>query len=207
MIVAGNIDIDKYLTERLNGKTTGEYATLLSAVEQGRFTEERHFSLDLLDGSGRKTVRPVFEVIYFFGRGRWIKPWAEVRYYPCAGFNEKDPADCQRLDGTAAEDGLFDLLGMLIPPAGRIMVEYGFDDMSHGSTAWALRRGMPPSMTPLGQLLWKKGFRAFKDWYFPEGGREGEMKLQAEKPFNKEQEKEMMARVRKRVAEYERREA
>lgn len=45
------------------------------------------------------------------------------------------------------------------------------------ATEQALRRKVPPAATPLGLLL-AAGCRWFKDWYFPEGGREDGTKLQ-----------------------------
>ncbi|MFZ3063254.1 MAG: DUF1122 family protein, partial [Actinomycetota bacterium] len=79
----------------------------------------------------------------------------------------------------------------LISPGGRLMVEYGVTEETHASTARALQFGIPPAVTPLGYLLWRSGFRAFKDWYFAEGWREGETKLQGDKPLNLDQERRM----------------
>jgi hypothetical protein len=46
------------------------------------------------------------------------------------------------------------------------------------ATEQARRRKVPPAATPLGLVLLAAGCRWFKDWYFPEGGREGGTKLQ-----------------------------
>ena len=53
-------------------------------------------------------------------------------------------------------------------------------------TERALRRGAPPVATPLGLALLDAGCRWFKDWYFPEGGREGGTKLQGTLPLDEE---------------------
>ena len=62
-----------------------------------------------------------------------------------------------------------------------LMVGYQADD-----TERALRRRVPPAATPLGLALLRAGCRWFKDWYFPEGGREGGTKLQGTLPLNEQ---------------------
>lgn len=64
-------------------------------------------------------------------------------------------------------------------PGGSVMVAYGGD-----VTERALRRKVPPAATPLGLALLTAGCRWFKDWYFPEGGREGGTKLQGTLPLD-----------------------
>ena len=61
------------------------------------------------------------------------------------------------------------------------MVGYQADD-----TERALRRRVPPAATPLGLALLQAGCRWFKDWYFPEGGREGGTKLQGALPLDEQ---------------------
>lgn len=62
-----------------------------------------------------------------------------------------------------------------------LMVGYEGDD-----TERALRRRVPPAATPLGLLMLRAGCRWFKDWYFPEGGREGGTKLQGTLPLDEQ---------------------
>jgi hypothetical protein len=64
-------------------------------------------------------------------------------------------------------------------PGGSVMVAYEGD-----TTERALRRKVPPAATPLGLALLAAGCRWFKDWYFPEGGREGGTKLQGTLPLD-----------------------
>jgi hypothetical protein len=64
-------------------------------------------------------------------------------------------------------------------PGGSVMVAYGRD-----TTERALRRKVPPPATPLGLALLRAGCRWFKDWYFPEGGREGGTKLHGTLPLD-----------------------
>jgi hypothetical protein len=64
-------------------------------------------------------------------------------------------------------------------PGGSLMVAYEGDE-----TERALRRKVPPAATPVGLAMLKAGCRWFKDWYYPEGGREGGTKLQATVPLH-----------------------
>jgi hypothetical protein len=66
-------------------------------------------------------------------------------------------------------------------PGSSLMIAYASDD-----TERALRRRVPPAATPLGLALLGAGCRWFKDWYYPEGGREGGTKLQATLPLDEE---------------------
>ena len=62
--------------------------------------------------------------------------------------------------------------------------------LNHIETNLGLQKGVPPPITELGYLLWNAGCTWFKDWYFSEGFREGDVKLQGEKPLNKIIQKE-----------------
>jgi hypothetical protein len=100
------------------------------------------------------------------GRGLWfsgrpeqgLKPWADLV-----------------VDDTSILSEVADALG----PGASLMVAYGGDE-----TERALRRRLPPEATPLGLELLRAGCRWFKDWYYPEGGREGGTKLQGTLPLD-----------------------
>jgi hypothetical protein len=66
-----------------------------------------------------------------------------------------------------------------LDPGSSLMVAYEADE-----TEAALRRRVPPPATPLGLAMLRAGFRWFKDWYYPEGGREGGTKLQGTLPLD-----------------------
>ena len=67
------------------------------------------------------------------------------------------------------------------------MIIYGAEPYHlHMETERGLKLGFPPQVTPLGYYLWNNGFRWFKDWYFPEGWKEGGMKLQATRPLDED---------------------
>lgn len=172
---------------KLEGKILGDYSIHLAEIKRGRFREERNFKLFLRDKKGRISKDPVFIGIYFSGRGKWIKPWMEIYYQSRVEF---EPSDLNPLDLSKGgiDLDLFKILSSLIPSGGHIMVIY----TNHKDTAIALNLGFPPAVTTLGYLLWKSGFRWFKDWYFPEGWMEGDQKLQGNKPLNKEHERNLL---------------
>ncbi|MEA2683310.1 MAG: hypothetical protein QOK05_1638 [Chloroflexota bacterium] len=84
-----------------------------------------------------------------------------------------------------------------IPAGGHLMAEY--EKLDWQTTQRGLLAGIPPIATPLGALLFDLGTGdSFKDWYFPEGGMEGNRKLQGNKAYTPEQRVEMRT---KRVLE------
>jgi hypothetical protein len=80
-----------------------------------------------------------------------------------------------------------------IPPGGHLMAEY--EKLDWHTTQVGLLAGIPPIATPMGVLLFELGCGdSFKDWYFPEGGMEGNRKLQGNKAYSAGQRREMRAR-------------
>ncbi|MCZ7525011.1 MAG: DUF1122 family protein [Acidimicrobiia bacterium] len=100
------------------------------------------------------------------GRGLWCPGRAGIR--PWADLVIDDPSVLVDVAAT-------------LGPGSSIMVAYDADD-----TERALRRKVPPAATPLGLALLRAGCRWFKDWYYPEGGREGGTKLQGTLPLDAE---------------------
>ena len=102
---------------------------------------------------------PAAEGLWFSGRpAEGIRPWADLVV--------RDPS-------VLAE------VARAVGAGGSVMVAYEGDD-----TQRALRRKVPPAATPLGFALLRAGCRWFKDWYYPEGGREGGTKLQGTLPLD-----------------------
>lgn len=95
--------------------------------------------------------------LWFHGRGA-LRPWADL---------------------VVEDRAVLPQVAAALGPGGSLMVAYGEDE-----TGRALRRGVPPVATPLGLALLAAGCRWFKDWYFPEGGREGGTKLQGTLPLD-----------------------
>jgi hypothetical protein len=77
-----------------------------------------------------------------------------------------------------------------VGPGGSIMVAYERDE-----TERALRRKVPPPATPLGLAMLRAGVRWFKDWYYPEGGREGGTKLQGTLPLDHDRRRDSEGRL------------
>jgi len=162
--------------EQLEGTPTSGGALRLVEVRPGRFPEERD-ALVAVGPHGPASVR----VKYFAGRSSaHVPPWIEASV----------PADDERL-ATDVIAALADLL----PPGGRLMVVYGNDETERG-----LKRGVPPAATPFGHALLLSGCTWFKDWYFAEGGREGEIKLQANKALTADLRSSQVGVLRRELA-------
>lgn len=158
--------------EDLDTTSTSCGALRLAEVRPGRFPEER----DALLAVGEDRV-PSIRVKHFAGRpSAHVPPWIEASL----------PCEDERL---AAE--IVAALAALLPPGGHLMVVYGGDETERG-----LQRGFPPAATPLGYALFSAGCTWFKDWYFAEGGREGDTKLQGNKPSTPDLESDQVARLR-----------
>jgi hypothetical protein len=82
-------------------------------------------------------------------------------------------------------------------PGASLMVAYEGDD-----TERALRRRVPAAATPLGLAMLDAGCRWFKDWYYPEGGREGGTKLQGTLPLDERRREEAEAKLAKELEAY-----
>jgi hypothetical protein len=105
--------------------------------------------------------QPVAHGLWFAGNPTaGLRPWADLVV--------TEPAVLPEVTRTLGE-------------GASLMVGYQADD-----TERALRRRVPPAATPLGLALLRAGCRWFKDWYFPEGGREGGTKLQGTLPLDEQ---------------------
>jgi hypothetical protein len=156
---------------RLEGTASSGGVLHVVDIHPGRFREE----LDALVAVGDSA--PSVRVKHFAGRpAAHIPPWIEASF----------PRDDARL---AAQ--IVAALADLLPPGGRLMAIYGEDETERG-----LQRAVPPAATPLGYALLCAGCTWFKDWYFAEGGREGETKLQANKPLTAELRVAQLAELR-----------
>jgi hypothetical protein len=108
--------------------------------------------------------------LWFSGRpSAGVRPWADLVV--------EDP----ELIAAVAE---------AVGPGGSIMVAYERDE-----TERALRRKVPPPATPLGLAMLRAGVRWFKDWYYPEGGREGGTKLQGTLPLDHDRRRDSEGRL------------
>lgn len=146
-----------------------------------------YFQLRLQDGAGRES-EPL--LLGLLSRGEYpAYNWIETVFFHhrlTFAATEMSMATAVDLRETGLERPIFQLLAGLLPPGGHLMVEY--DGPEQEETRLGLERGIPPSATPLGSLLFHIGCgSSFKDWYFAEGGSEGPRKLQGFKPLDQEQ--------------------
>ena len=92
------------------------------------------------------------------------------------------------------ERRIFAALAGLVPAGGHLMAEY--ESPARTLTARALALGVPPVATPLGATLRAVGCgAAFRDWYIPEGGREGPRKLQGFRAVDADHERRRAAEM------------
>jgi hypothetical protein len=156
---------------RLQGRSLGE-TKLLVLLGPKNNVGARYFRLYLVDGGGRLSKLPLAEGLNNHG------PFPAFNWLEFTRYNRQPEFDGERLDLTAQgqERRLFRMLGDLLPPGGHLMVEY--ESPGQQTTERILTLGYPPAASPIGSLLLAAGCLSFRDWYIPEGGREGPRKLQ-----------------------------
>lgn len=140
-----------------------------------------YFQLYLVDAAGRLSQQPFAQGLC--NRGRYpAYNWVEFVRYDARPAFDGDTVD---LAARGLDRQLFRWLGDLLPPGGHLMVEY--ESPTQRETERILSLGYPAAASPLGVLLLEAGCLSFRDWYIPEGGREGPRKLQGFKPLDEEQ--------------------
>ncbi len=171
------IDISTYFDK----KCLGKYTIKITNIKPGLISDILNFELYLQNSNKELSKNPIINCSFFKGRKNNY-PWVDFYYYPQISFlNNTVNITNEKLSET-----LFQFISNLIPDGGHIMVVY----LNHIETNLGLQKGVPPPITELGYLLWNTGCTWFKDWYFSEGFREGDVKLQGEKPLNKIIQKE-----------------
>lgn len=178
----------------LGGKKLDGYILNVDNISRGRFVEETNFELYLKVIDGEISEEPVVRGKYFSGRGKFYKPWLEIYYHDRVKFKSK----IVDLSKEGLDEKLFNHLLNFLSLGSHIMVVY----IGHEETRKGLERGVPVPATPLGHLLWKSGCMWFKDWYFAEGGLEGDLKLQGNKPADKESRKRGLLGIHKELTEF-----
>ena len=189
----------KNFISSIEGKKLNGYVLHVDNIYPGRFVEETNFELYLKAIDGEISENPVVRGKYFSGRGEFYKPWLEMYYDNHAKFKSSKRVD---LSEKELDENLFKHLSNLLPPGSHIMVVY----LNHEETRKGLERGVPAPATSIGYLLWKSGCTWFKDWYFAEGFWEGDVKLQGNKPMNKENRIKDLLEIREELIEFLRRE-
>lgn len=137
-------------------------------VKKGRYSEERHFEIFL---KGKRIISG----LYFAGRGKYYKPWFEIRTYG-------------RIHLPILKR-MFEIL----PEVGHVSIEYDISE----ETGKEIDLGVPAPATRKGFALFLAGARWFKTWYFSEGFMEGSTKIQGDKTRDKKQIKELKKQIKK----------
>lgn len=168
--------------KNLHGKRINGYTLNLGELQQLHLSGWKGFELYLQNSQGILTTSPVIKGIYSVGGKDGVKPWMDLEYSEELRFSQgEETEDTLSLSYKSLNRKLFKHLGDIIPPDGHLMVSYEGDQKVHVDTMRSLNTGIPPSITPLGFLIFLGGFQLVKDWYLAEGGQEGPRKLWGEK--------------------------
>ena len=158
---------------RLDGASVGEDVTLETELGPRNHVGSTYFRVYLRSDELGRTVEPVVFGLQNSG------PYPGWNWVEVLRWNDQLHVEDGR--GVSVPPGIealiFERLAELVPPGGHLMAEY--ESGARWVTAAALAARVPPAATPLGRLLARTGAGvAFRDWYIPEGGREGPRKLQ-----------------------------
>lgn len=178
--------------ENLDGVKLGPYTLRLQNVSQGRFEQEKRFELYLANGKNY-SHHPIIRGTHFTGHN-FYSPWLEMYYNKHLSVG----SSTVNLQKKQLDEQLFTTLSALLPAGSHMMVIY----TNHKETHLALRKGVPPPATYLGYLLWQAGCTWFKDWYFPEGGKEGNMKLQGNKAAHAQGKRKHIESIKKDLHQF-----
>ncbi|MEO0138975.1 MAG: DUF1122 family protein [candidate division WOR-3 bacterium] len=149
----------------LNFEADG-YKIYIKKVDEGRFKWEKNITVFLKKGN-REDFLCFVKV--FLGYD-YYKPWVEVFSI--------NPKPCgYSFFGSKIEREMFKRFYEFLPKGGRLYVEYYEDTQTFN----ALKRDGDPSESRMGRVLLESGFGKLRNWYYPEGLREGGQKISAEK--------------------------
>ncbi len=184
--------VGDHLVAALDGLALGDYASYATLGPRNA-VGSRYFQLYLADAEGRLADDAL--ALGLFGQG----PFPAFNWVELTQLREALEFGGQTVDlwanGVLAQ--LFVAISALVPPGGHLMAEY--DSATHKVTERILTLRYPPVTTPIGYLMFEDGVRSYRDWYIPEGGREGPRKLQGFKPLNEEIAREKTAALRAEV--------
>jgi len=150
--------MNKIHIEKLDGYCYKNYFIKLYKFEKGRFKEERNFVFSLYENNNLIEKFFLYGKI-FFGRD-YYRPWLEIIY------NEN-------YDYEIIKNFIKPFLEIM-PINSHVMINYDFN-------MYKILLYEKPENTWIGKLLLEYGYKNFKNWYIPEGYKEGFYKLQAEK--------------------------
>ena len=164
---------------------------LTATTAAGRFPEEERLTLYLTMHDS--AIRVLTAIVYH--GWKTYAPWAELtRITPELHVGDRHVG----YYGSSIEDRLLTLFADAVEPPGHLFVSYETDT----ETARALTSGVPAPATRLGFELFRRGFTWYKDWYHPEGWREGGQKLQAEKPLDEQHRRRHHEAIQQEIKDF-----
>lgn len=180
-----NQDISKIIS----GITINEFNVYAKIIHKGRFLEETNLDIYL---KMNQFEHFLLSVKIFRGRKPYYRPWIEI-------FNINNEISIGNKPLTYfnsnLEDAVLSFFSQLLDHGESIYVEY-YNDIE---TKKQLEANIPPVISRLGYKLFTLGFTWFKNWYFPEGFMEGNMKLQGEKPLNNTSKSEQLRKIHEEI--------
>lgn len=177
------------LSKIINGITINKFNIYAKTVRKGRYSEEINLDIYLRIDQFEQFL---LSVKIFHGRKPYYKPWIEI-------FNINNEINMNNklliYFDSNLENTILSFFSQLFEHGENIYVEYYNDT----ETKKQLEANIPPAISRLGYKLFTLGFTWFKDWYFPEGFMEGNMKLQGEKPLNNTLKIEQLRKIHKEI--------
>ncbi len=192
MIESMDDKFEDLVKRTLGGIRVEEYTIYTKGRVAGRFPEEEILDIYLKKDSLETAL---LKTRLYKGWGTDYRPWIEIfsiNHNPVLGEESLGYFD------SAVEEKILELCSEILPPGGKLYVEYSLDK----ETASMLIKGAPAVATRLGYKLYHLGFTWFKDWYFPEGGKEGGEKLEGEKPLDGAAKNRHMKNIKKELSAF-----
>ena len=157
---------------------------------RGRFREEQNIELYIRD---ERIETHLLYAKVFHGRPPEYLPWVEL-----FGITEQLTLGSGKTTyfDSPFEDCILKLFADNLGAGAKMFVEYYNDE----ETKTQLDAGVPIVMSRLGYKMLKLGFTWFKDWYFAEGHKEGNQKLQGEKPLNSDRRRKHALSIAEELA-------
>jgi hypothetical protein len=171
-----------------------------------------HFDLDLflINKEGQRSCDPLVTGIYSKGNpSSRIFSWIDIHHLDQFAFDNGDAGALSEMKDLT--EGLFRILGGVIPPGGMLICSYitdvawGIESPLHEVTRRCMALNslvIPPAATPIGRLLIAAGCHNIKAGAYDV---QGSSRLAGEKAVDEEYEKRFKKRLIKQLEEYLRR--
>lgn len=169
------------------GVTLSQGFIYISKNTKGRFVEEENFKIEFANDEQSQYL---LTIKVFWGRPPYYRPWVEL--FSIKRFVVISNTSIMFF-GSPIEKWLIIGLSNKLPSGSSLFVEYINDDY----TTNEIVAGVPPPFTRLGYIMLGSGLTWFKDWYYSEGLREGNIKLQGQKALTEDDFARQMKEITK----------